>query len=315
MKRIQTSARSKAPHSLFRPTSLHLDKSQILNKVHELNIDGFKDREDPHFALELCFLSPARVVRVNRLYFSPRNIPKVYEGPILNPGVEDVEILKSYIRDDQLERLFQGVNGLKRLRYDHQCPEDDLCCAHRHVWRPMKLVSTLILHARHSCIHLDLTTRNEYASWLPITCGFREFEVLRDLRLNSFLLDCRPRPSWTLEVLQRFGATNHDLNDFSTILPRMVDILPASIERITLHGYIDAEQVAKLLDGLIATKEVVLPSSAKINFETFYTEGKQHSPDRSTRQHLEDVGIAVERKIISLLDPVKGWLPLEHLHY
>ena len=296
VKRIQTSARLKVNNPFFRPIGLYIDKSQVLSKVHEINIDSFNYEEDPHFVLELCFLSSAKVIRVGGLWFSPTNIPIVYEGPILNPWVEEIEVLKSYVRDDQFERLIQGVKGLRRLKYDHYGPQ--------HIWRPTKLISTLILHARHSCTHLDLTTKGE--RWLPITCGFRELEVLKDLRLDSFLLDCR-RPTFDKQfALNRMGATYHESNNFGLSLPRIIDILPASIEHFTLIGHIDCEQMERLLDGLIAKKGKILPLLTKIKLEVFYTGRVKYCPDDSTRRCLEDVGIAIERKILGLLNPGKG---------
>jgi len=183
------------------------------------------------------FRSSGLRLKSQRENFLPRNL-----------RLRKIELVNSEVNIDKLRRMIRRLLNLEIFVYK-------IWSCHP-LWRPEKLVDALRQYA-NNLTDLSLTIGESLC--LLIVVDFQEFVRLRRLRLSSILLERRRPTRQKRERLVRAGVTADESNNAGLTLPRMIDILPPSIEHFTLVGSIDSKAMEVLLNGLIATKKQCLP--------------------------------------------------------
>lgn len=199
------------------------------------------------------------------VFEDPKLVSKIFKS-----GITSIKFTESRISNLDLEPLLCRTSALQNFKY-----EDD--CGHYGHFQYSEVVNSLLAHAAHSLCCLDLTTKNVNTSptgwndyWsevygdsenakAPLHCYFfmgslRPFQVLKTVKVDGAMF-----------IEQVFNADT-DGKDLSRV-HRLVDMLPASIEKLSLVARLGPRSSNRIFDGLVESKADVLPKLEEIKFE------------------------------------------------
>ena len=249
-------------------------EANFLTDVSELNLD---DENERHFGGMCCSVVPfvtlpsLRVIRGASI-----NCQSFEDHPFagnrgLHPSpVTEIDLQRTTLPASHLGNVLRYVQVLKRFRYDrgHQPVIVDGA-------EPGGIIKALLACASHSLESLALTGATKRRS--PNDKDFKgslwSFKVLKKIHLplNAFLTYTKKCHCWSL--------TTEDI-------PRLVDVLPASIETVRLDGKVDWEEMAALLIGLPEGKAECLPKLKEIVFTVIWDQEEAHKRCAKAWAHL-----------------------------
>ena len=183
------------------------------------------------------------------------------------------------MEDHALEQIIWSLSNLKRLTYHrgYTIGSPD--------WRSTEFIDLLRECAGASLEYLCLTALCD--RYEPIAIGFRDFIVLKELKITSSLLYHRLYESdryWQVEFIK--------------VPAHLIDILPPSIERMTFIGHVIPEQMNIHTYGLVAMKEQRLPRLTQITFTNFgrdkFSDKSHHYPSKGLRRRLAKAGVVIK---------------------
>jgi len=177
-------------------------------------------------------------------------------------NVTDINLQKSSVLGKHLGQLLSGIKALRRFTYDY-----DEQLYNRGGDHGPKIVRTLLKHTRSTLESLTIT------GYMPSQCfmggiSLKPFETLKIARFPCclFLKDEADFEGEDDEV---------DLKMWLDDIPRLINLLPATIEKIELDGEIKMGSVESLLidmDG--PDQELLIPNLKKIVFNEAFVETK-----------------------------------------
>ena len=185
--------------------------------------------------------------------------------------VTEIDLQRTSLPANDLGNVLQYVQVLKRFRYDQRRQLDfDQGGA-----EPGGITKALLACASHSLERLAITGATAYRSPhdKDIKGSLWNFKVLKEIHLpsNAFLTD------------RSYGYRR----SLPTVdIPRLVDVLPASIETVRLDGGMNWEEIAALLIGLPESKAECLPKLKEILFTVVWDRGKAHKQRADAWAHL-----------------------------
>ena len=180
-------------------------------------------------------------------------------------GITNMKFIQSDISSSAFEVLLSVVAALQDFEYEYA--EDG-----SHGFKPRNIVNSLRAYASHSLQSLDLTGQSrtifkrhsnddsDIGEGAFGSCLFmgslRDFQVLKTVRVNNALF------------IEKFPdtSTNYE-NSFK--VHRLVDLLPTSIEKLSLVGDAEFYSSAQILDQLVESKACLLPNMEEIKFSYF----------------------------------------------
>lgn len=245
--------------------------ANFLMDVSELNLaQQYESRSDMLWSIVPFMTLPSlRVIRGASLSsYSLHNNPFV-DNPGLPPSpVTEIDLQTSKLTTNDIGNVLRHMQVLKRFRYDRQID----------TYRGAELgeiVRALLACAGQTLESLALTGATlSREPWDHDMKDFlRNFKVLEELHLPSHaFLTSKSKSS------RRFLVKEYT--------PRLVDVLPASIETVRLDGEVTWKEIAPLLLGLPEGRVECL---SKLKEILFTVERDQVSPQKQAeaRAHLE----------------------------
>ena len=229
-------------------------EANFLMDVSELNLDQqYENRSAKSWSIiPFVTLPSLQVIRGASIDSSSFDDFPFVENDGLPPSpVTVIDLQRTTLPTDDLDRVLRYVQDLKRFRYDYR-PQSHFI--HKGA-EPGGIIQALLGYASHSLESLALTSATPYRSPHDedIKGSLQAFEVLKDLHLpsNTFLAD-------RSKAFKRSLGTEE--------IPKLVDILPASIETVRLDGEMKWKSMAALLVGLPEDKAECLPKLKEILF-------------------------------------------------
>ncbi len=169
-------------------------------------------------------------------------------------GVTVLNFQSSILSGTSLSRLLGGINALKSFTYNICSRESDYC-------EPVdSIIGMLLEHAKASLESVafigpwDLLRYHQRGS-----CSFKGFEVLREIQID---LGCYLKD----EEEYRWSNDGEIFDDWYDKIERLVDLLPASVRSIKLHGTIDIADMSLLLKELPERKAKCVPHLKSVKF-------------------------------------------------
>lgn len=206
-------------------------------------------------------------------------------------NVTEIELQKSSVDPKDMVLLLSGMRFLKKFIYDHDasltCNEDD------------QLSDILMVLKSYAANTLELLALPVNDSLTRCAGGthkggnaLKDFRALREVRVpcNLFLRD---------EALHQGSHDELKVKDWLDDIPRLADILPASIEKIEMDGEITMTSVESLLIGLNADspdyKRQKVPNLKEIVFHEAKTETETaEMMAKAWKDGLRDSGINLQ---------------------
>ena len=246
----------------------------FLMNLSELNLD---EQMEGRFGGMFCSIVPfvtlpsLRVIRgasVESRSFD--DSPFANNHGLSHSPVTEIDLRRTFLPVDELGCVLRYVYDLRRFRYDRGRQLHNI-----HSAEPGRIVKVLLAYASHSLESLALTGAVGPRSGddEDIKGSLRGFKVLNEINFPSNAL---------LTSTSKRCYTSLPTKD----IPRLVDILPASIERVMLEGGLMWANLAALLIGMPEDKTECLPKLKEI---LFTVERDQKSPQKQAeaRAHLE----------------------------
>ena len=232
-----------------------LPKANFLMDLSELNLI---DHNEGSFAVMSCSVMPfvtrpsLRVIRAASVERDSFNDYHFFDNHGLPPSpVTEIDLQRTSLPAHNIEFVLRFSHVLKRFRYDRRHQPD----FPRNGAEPGTLVNVLFECASQCLESLTLTgdtsDRSPYDE--NIEGSLCNFKVLKELHFpsNAFL-------TYTSEGTCRFLHTED--------IPKLVDVLPASIETVRLDGEMMLVELAALLIGLPEYQTARLPKLKEILF-------------------------------------------------
>lgn len=193
-------------------------------------------------------------------------------------GITNISFTQSRISSSVFEEFLCRIGALQDFKY-----EDD--CGWSGEFQPGKIVNSLLTYAGHSLRCLDLTGKDRNAvesDWVyrwredpdnlresvgseddeaPLCYDFfigslRHFQVLKIVKVDNAMF------------IENSLNTNTD-GKISSKVHRLVDLLPASIEKLALNEDLGFPSSIRMFDHLLESKAQVLPNLEEIKFHYF----------------------------------------------
>ncbi|KAI4179745.1 MAG: hypothetical protein L6R41_007663 [Letrouitia leprolyta] len=190
--------------------------------------------------------------------------------PRRSSSVTTIEITMSAVSADCFKALFGGFTALKHFKYEYggsiigDAP-----------YEPAGIIDALRLHACHSLESMDIQgleeTYGDYGEE-EVAGLLHDFVTLKTIRLEHFLFR-------KLESVDVSSEEDHPVGcrvigvgpswseDPPGGVSQLVNVLPASIECVTLIQATTSERTTDLLKGLLEFKETKIPRLRKLAFE------------------------------------------------
>ena len=208
-----------------------------------------------------------------------QSLSKTFESAVTN-----INFTQSSISSLKFEKLLCRCGVLQVFKY-----EDD--GMHFGELRFGRILDSLLTHAGHSLCSLDLSAKNVYVfppGWCespedsdgakaPLHCyvfmgSLRHFQVLRNVKVDSAMF------------IEKVLNADTD-GKISSKVHRLVDILPASVEKLCLVARLGSRSSNRMFDGLVESKADVLPRLEEIEFE--YSDPVTHD----LKQACHEIGV------------------------
>lgn len=193
-------------------------------------------------------------------------------------GTTHIKFSRSNIACSRFEDLLCRMSALQELEYEH--------AGYWLAFEPAKIVNSLLAHAGHSLCRLDLTAQKDcvrhwyYSPGLVFMGSLRDFRVLKIVRVN------------TAFFVERIINLDADKEGSCKVHP-MVDLLPESIEKLSLVGNLDFCSSNRKFDDLMEFKAYKLPKLEVIELDSFYPVAF------SLRRAYRQVGVKLEFGVTS----------------
>ena len=214
-----------------------------LSKLTEVSIDGHSEEQDvsifQHFAAlpSMCCLDGLRVgscVEAARCYAAYCNIT-------------EITLMESSLSAEDMSHLLRNIRGLKKFHYwTDEGWEDERTEAYQ-------ILNVLRDHARDTLEELTLVGFECPGSIPEAGCGsLRDFRVLKSAWVR---FDVYSRYFALYKSLEVFGKI--DFKSWQNDIPRLIDLLPPSMERIILRvpGFINEKRLLAGLDDMHVHRE------------------------------------------------------------
>ncbi|KAK0512628.1 hypothetical protein JMJ35_004645 [Cladonia borealis] len=253
--------------------------ASFLMDVSELNlIQQYESRSAMSWSIvPFATLPSLRVIRGASLksYSIDNNLFADNFGLPPSP-VTEIDLQRTHLTTNDIGNVLRYVQVLTRFRYDRQ----------ENIYRgaePGEIFRALLTCASQSLESLALTSAT--ASREPwdedITESLRGFKVLKELHLPSNAsVASKSISNW------RSLATEYT--------PRLVDLLPASIETVRLVGEMTWKEIAPLLLGLPEGKAEYLPKLKEILFKVGRDQGEAHKQTQALAPLDQERGMVIQ---------------------
>ncbi|KAF6241332.1 hypothetical protein HO173_000042 [Letharia columbiana] len=216
---------------------------------------------------------------------------QVFSGIRCAPiNADDVWALRGRLRHaviaEYLTELLAGIRALKRFTYSHN---ENL--VEGSGMEPHKILGVLLEHAKHSLEYLSLTGRydphDEESDIDPRNGSLRDFEVLKEI-----VLDGRVYVEHTPDDSQESNSADISYPEtHGHFIRHLVDVLPPSIETVSLVGAGGAAHVPDLLENLLEQKELRLPKLRNLIIGAWYR--RPSGWEMALRERCEKVGVTL----------------------
>lgn len=239
--------------------------STALSRLAEIRIYGFSDPSVDGVTISSFEHWPA--IPSLRSLFGKNILTGVdfrldYEPKTSN--VTEIILKKSAISKENIGLLLSGMKALKKFTYDYHRREQMIAVQGDHIRNVLRMVWT---HSRRSLEYLSLTARNTRTSCAG-GISLRTFEALKEARLpcNLFLRD---------EAEFEGEDDPENLKDWLDEIPRLIDVLPNTIEKMAFEGEITMLSIESLLVDLDGTDQArLIPKLRKVVFHEANVETK-----------------------------------------
>ncbi len=180
-----------------------------------------------------------------------------YEAVESGGNITRLRFENSCISAKSFFRILNGINALRYFNYGHNVLGSDYGTPPE--WEPAGILRSLLLHAGHSLVSLNLTGIK--GSWnlrvgddLDFGNSPRYFKVLKELCVQDGIFVEMDFVPW----FQKESGGPNEI--FSRNVHRMADILPPSLERLTLFpSFDDSKRLGVALETFPELKESRLP--------------------------------------------------------
>ena len=267
---------------------LHLDSHRGLERLREVRVHSdrrYETTRHGNMILKLACLPSVTMLHVTDLYLSDWPVQLPEQVQICNPNVQHIYIVS---RDPSLDTLNRSIQHLLNLR-SFALNQNGICrfSDSRTLWRPSKIIDSLRRVAAHSLEHLTI---NKWGAlqYAPIAQGFRDFLVLKNIEVDAALINYRSPRRYRHPYLPPSGAPLAESEYVGLGDPRMIELLPKSIESFTLVGANNPDQLVTLMDGLMTMKEERLPALTRFTLDESNTGLSEY-----TVEELASIGISV----------------------
>lgn len=198
--------------------------------------------------------------------------------------ITNIKFTQSKISSQCFQYLLCQISALQDFEYEYAGGRSD-------GFEPRKIVKCLLAYASHSLLRLDLTGKKvprwigkvgsphdsdvdeEVSRGCVFMGSLRGFQVLKTVRVNHAMF---------VEKNLRAGTDGQE-----TKVYRLVDLLPASIEKLSLVGELESGPPGHLFDDFVELKAENLPKLEDIKFDSF------DSVDPRMKQACHEVGVAL----------------------
>lgn len=175
-------------------------------------------------------------------------------------SITEIDLTHSSIDAYAVESLLSGISALKKFTYNHAGTINGFPA-----YNPTGYVNALRRYAASSLQSLDISPDKdeevledgEERLCIGSLVGFSSLERIRieDLALQK------------LEMYDESSETGLYRDDPEILMERLVDVLPTSVNFLTLIAFMKNEDIQRLLQGLAEEKAEKLPNLKSIRFE------------------------------------------------
>ena len=195
-------------------------------------------------------------------------------------GITNMNFNQSSIRGLDFEDILCRIGALQNFKYEDDGGLQDLKYEDDSEWfgefQPSKIVNSLSTHAGHSLRCMDLTGKNRFAVGSDGNDGRHEDSDYFDHdnvlsrryffmgSLRNFLVLKRVKVDNAM-FIEKSQQTDTDGKILSKV-HRLVDILPASVEKLALVAGLGSFSSEHIFDDLVDSKAHLLPNLKEIKF-------------------------------------------------
>ncbi|CAF9942452.1 hypothetical protein IMSHALPRED_003689 [Imshaugia aleurites] len=199
-------------------------------------------------------LSVSSNITKSRPSSHPSDLPKTFKS-----GITKIKFTDSDISGLGFEDLLSRIGTLQDFEYEYDK-------GFHNDFEPYKIVRSLLNHAGHSlrCLHLTGDWYEYYECWVRDSdfVTLRTCVFMGSLRKSQVLKDVRVNHAMSIEIIEEV-----DTDKKSTKVHRLVDLLPASIENLSLIGTRGLCPLSDLFDGVTELKAQKFPELETIQSE------------------------------------------------
>ncbi|KAI4098042.1 MAG: hypothetical protein LQ339_006610 [Xanthoria mediterranea] len=233
-----------------------------LSKLRSISIDHWENEFGQDITVYTPFvpLPSLRLLHGRRICgeFYPDEAPSaLVDGdirPIRQSQVEEIKITCSSVGSKAWRSLLKPIKNLKKFTYEHVGAVVGLA-----YYDCLAIMAILRENACHSLEHLDLTCMLEHYDGEQYVGDLKAFYNLRVLRLHA----------------AAFCSYDEDEETTDREYLRLADLLPASIEAVTLIGWFDRDGAIDFR-GEVAEERDKLPKLKRICLEGDWNDPMDH---------------------------------------
>lgn len=235
-----------------------------------------------------CFLAFASLPSLRELHgkyieeynWNPKSLKRL-------SGVTSLTLEESTLDCTSVDSLISNIDGLEHFQFSFN--GSAITAAE---WEPRKIVTSLMENASHSLISVDVTG-DAFAGRMGWNSGgdvsihaLEDFDCLKTIRLGSDML---MEPDWDNKlgsIDDVYGGKDND--DGYPGAQLLKDILPYSVETLSVRLPVRAGGASQMLEDLADMKDKGFPNLIKITFED------ENDLDSGTERECEKAGITIK---------------------
>jgi hypothetical protein len=178
--------------------------------------------------------------------------------PALGANLETVELAGACMDPERLSLLVRNMAKLRTFRMSQECKWHGIC----YDWEPGRFAHTLMRLVGDTLEELSLTTIGMDGDVLSGIASLRGFSSLKRLELGTwFFQGPTYHPDFELpKEDDRYDP--YEFQDRPHVVPRLVDILPPTLEKLHLLSNVKqdpSDVLEALFDGFAAGRKASLP--------------------------------------------------------
>ncbi len=237
-----------------------------LSKLSEVHVIGTSDefREDFTMCALFTVLPSMRSISGTKVW--GERFRWMFEAQ--NSTITDVSIKESVISASSFAELLKGIKGLRSFKYEAAFSYPYINTPQ---WKPREIVAILLGNAKHSLEELDLTYVDPGPDDLSMADtvlmgSLHLFNNLRHIRANVAMFAFKSlgsRNEQGIDVEQGFWMEDDTGKEGLRLLP-LANVLPPSVEKLTLVGFFLEGEATLLFSGLSKVKGVRLPKFREV---------------------------------------------------